>query len=130
MWGQTSILKGRTNRATYALVLAIYVGLLAVAVMLNFKVPGEVFVAFACAPRLHDLGVSAWWFAFAILAEVAVVTAFAVNDQMAYAALAGTGVVLTPAIALLFIPGQREANRFGDMPAPGISWPKLAGPAT
>ncbi len=130
MWGQMSFLKGRTNRATYALVFAIYVGLLGVAVMLNLKVPGEMFVAFACAPRLHDLGVSAWWFAFAILFEVAVVAAFAVNGQMAYAALAGTAVVLTPAIALLFIPGQREANRFGDMPAPGISWRSSAGPVT
>ena len=123
-------LKGRTNRATYAVGLAVSVALATVAIVLNVKIPGEVLLAFVCAPRLHDLGMSAWWFAFAILGEIAVVAAFAVNGAIDYAALPGIGMLLIPAIALLFIPGQPDANRFGDRPAPGISWGRAPGPAT
>jgi uncharacterized membrane protein YhaH (DUF805 family) len=104
------------------------VAIFAVAITFQIKIPGEALLVILCVPRLHDLGRSGWWVVLPILCEIAAVFGILFmpappwpNDVMAgVATLAGYAIVLIPALVLLFIPGQRDSNRFGPAPAPGF----------
>jgi uncharacterized membrane protein YhaH (DUF805 family) len=100
------------------------------------------------AGRAHDLGWPAWpiialfllpWPAWAVVMDGAlgvfggaVVTA--VGDSVPFAVL--NAAIFIPAalylialIVLAAVPGQKQANRFGDQPAPGL-WNDLPKPKT
>jgi uncharacterized membrane protein YhaH (DUF805 family) len=126
-WGEFGSVRGRINRATYAAFLAAYVAVFAIAVALQFRIPGEVLLALICVPRLHDLGRSGWWFGVAVLLEVVVVVAgLAIMKMPGISAFAGLVALAAPAIVLAFIPGQQAANRFGSVPTSGVSFARSA----
>src|ERR1700760_703105 len=54
--------KGRVNRATYWLTLAMLAALSTVVALLGFKPTiSEIVLLIVAVPRLHDLGRSGWW---------------------------------------------------------------------
>jgi uncharacterized membrane protein YhaH (DUF805 family) len=110
-------LKGRISRATYSVFLLAYAVVFAVAIAFQTRIPGEVLLAIICIPRLHDMGRSGWWVALSIAGEgVAVIVSLVLHVSLGLAAFASLIVLLGPALALLFFPGQKGTNRFGDEP--------------
>lgn len=125
-----SFLNTRTNRATYWVTLLILMGLFAAVVYFTGRrVPGELVLIFVCVPRLHDIGRSGWWVLAIVLGEiVAVVVALTLVplDQVDVAIglfVLMLGIVLA---VLGFVPGQPGPNRFGEPPAPGLSFGRPA----
>ena len=110
----------RTNRVTY------WVGLgLLLAVTFAFKYLGnkpfavsEGIVAALCIPRLHDIGKSGW-IALGLLAlEFVLLFVSALNlTVMGIYVLAMSGLI----IWLGCIPGDDQANKWGDPPKAGLS---------
>jgi uncharacterized membrane protein YhaH (DUF805 family) len=125
-----SFLNTRINRASYGLTLLVCVGLLAAVIYFTGqRVPGEAVLIFVCVPRLHDIGWSGWWAGGMILVEILAVVAglvFLPVDQMAV--VIGLYVLLL-AVALIIlglVPGQPGPNRYGEPPAPGLSFGRRA----
>ena len=126
---------GRINRATYTLGLGTVIVLYALMVAFLAKPPGvgEVLAAFLTIPRLHDIGKSGWWFGAGIAGELAAVGTGVViatrtgNDQ---AILVAGGLYVIFALGLMIwlgcIKGDPQANRYGEPPAPGLSWKRAA----
>jgi uncharacterized membrane protein YhaH (DUF805 family) len=112
-------MRGRFNRATYWLCLCIIVGAVVIMAELGVRPPriGEAMLILMCVPRLHDLGKSGWWvlipLGLELVAIVVAITAFSAED--AYIPLAGAFLVVAGFIVVLgLIPGQPQANRFGE----------------
>lgn len=118
--------RGRINRATYWLFLAILVaGIVALVEITGRPAPFALILLVAlCTPRLHDIGRSGWW-------AGGVVIAFLVVEFGAPAAMAeNAGVVkglydllmMSGMIVLGIRRGRTGPNRYGPQPAPGISF--------
>jgi len=116
----------RTNRATYAVSLAIFVVVVAI-LMGTWGKPGptEVIAAFIVIPRLHDIGRSGWWYVPLALGSLAAVLVGFQFGGLEGGQIAG-GLYVLFALALLallaLIPGQPIANKWGESPDSGISW--------
>ena len=122
-----SLLKGRTNRATYWLLLGIVAAIFAALVLAGAKPPaiGEMLVIILCVPRLHDIGWSGWWAAAIIVVEVLVLVGAALVLPMDDLLIVAGVYVFGVAGFLVFlglIPGQATSNKFGERPAPRISF--------
>ena len=87
---------------------------------------GELFLVLLAVPRLHDLGRSGWWITLPIAAEVVAFVMLARSDASIETIEIAGGIVvillLIGAIALGLIPGQRDANPWGDPPPQGVNW--------
>src|SRR5712671_3485882 len=123
-----ALLRGRMNRATYWLVLGILVLLYAV---LNYgsskPVPvSEAVLVLLCVPRLHDLGRSAWFLLIPLCLEIAAILGFAIVPVDEAKILAGAAALLVALFVIVLgaVPGQPQANRFGDVPAQGLGFKK------
>jgi len=122
-----SLLKGRTNRATYWLLLGIVAVIFSALMLSGAKPPaiGEVVLILLCVPRLHDIGWSGWWAAGIIVLEVVILVGAALalpsDDLLVVAGIYAFGIAGF-LIFLGLIPGQATSNRFGERPAPGISF--------
>jgi uncharacterized membrane protein YhaH (DUF805 family) len=114
-------MRGRMNRATYWLclgILAAAVGIMSVAGIRPPRI-GEATLILMCVPRLHDLGKSGWWVLIPIGIElVAIVAAIAMfSTEDAYIVFGAVFLVVAGFIVVLgLIPGQPQANRFGEPP--------------
>ncbi len=116
-----SFLAGRTNRATYALYLLLFLVVTSIAAGLNFRIPGEAFLVWIAVPRPHDIGKSGWWIALAFIPEIAAVIGIVTGTMSTEIGLASALVaLLVAAILLLCVPGQPGPNRFGERPNPGV----------
>jgi uncharacterized membrane protein YhaH (DUF805 family) len=122
----------RTNRATYAVTMAAFVAIVALLVAtVGRPGPTEVVAAFIVIPRLHDIGRSGWWYLPILVGSILIAL---VGIQMGglEAAQIALGLYTLLVLALFgllaLIPGQPTANKWGEPPAPGISWkrPKTA----
>jgi uncharacterized membrane protein YhaH (DUF805 family) len=118
--------KGRINRTSY---WAFVVALVAIAAALRWasgKQTGisEVFLLAITVPRLHDIGRSGWWAGGVILAEIglAVIVAATLPKEMALGAL-GLFVLFIAILMIVLgcLPGDPEANQFGEPPPRGLS---------
>ena len=115
----------RTNRATYAVMLVIFVVLVAIFVFLTGKSgPTEVIAAFVVIPRLHDIGRSGLWYLPLVIGEVvAAVAGYRMAGMEGLFMAAGIYVFFALALLILLatIPGQQSRNKWGYPPSPGIS---------
>ena len=114
-------MRGRMNRATYWLCLAILVAVVAIMSVIGIRPPriGEAMLMLMCVPRLHDLGKSGWWVLIPIGIElVAIVAAIAMfSTEDAYIVFGAVFLVVAGFIVVLgLIPGQPQVNRFGEPP--------------
>ena len=114
-------MRGRINRGEYWLALGIIVAFLIVVSVLGVRPPQvvELMLIFLCVPRLHDLGKSGWWvcipLAIELVGAVAAFASFSVDE--AYVVFGGVMLVVVGCVVVLgLIPGQPNANRFGDPP--------------
>jgi uncharacterized membrane protein YhaH (DUF805 family) len=120
-----NFLNTRMNRATYWFALAFCLVVYAIlnAASSETVAMSEVVLVLLSVPRLHDLGRSGWWAAIPIGVEfAAVILAFVLLPFETMSVVAGI-ITLTIAIFLIalgMLPGQPQANRFGDPPAPGL----------
>lgn len=129
------VLKGRSNRASYWLLLGVAIAAYAaLMIFTSKKAPiGEVVLIFICVPRLHDIGWSGWWAGAIIAAEILVGIFAVVMLPIDLASIAVGGFILLVALLLVLlglIPGQPFANAYGDPPAPGLSFGKTQGSDT
>jgi uncharacterized membrane protein YhaH (DUF805 family) len=82
-------------------------------------------LVFICAPRLHDIGRSGWWVAAPLaLGYVGGLAAALLLPSETAKTVIGS---IPPIIPLLFVwlgvmPGDPEANGFGDPPPPGLQF--------
>jgi uncharacterized membrane protein YhaH (DUF805 family) len=121
----------RTNRATYAVSLVMFVAIVAILInTLGKPGPTEVIAAFIVIPRLHDIGRSGWWYAPLIIGEIIVAVigyqALGSTDGVLIAGGLYLIVVMALFAILALIPGQPNANKWGYPPPPGISWKRRA----
>ena len=124
-----TFLRGRMNRATYWLGLSVLVLLYAVLNFVSSKpVPvSEVVIVFLCVPRLHDLGLSGWFVLAPIGLEIAAIVlglALLPMDQVMVLLGAVTVLIGLGLLVLGALPGEPQANRFGDVPARGLQFKK------
>jgi len=117
------------NRATYWLGLGVLVLLYAVLNFVSSKpVPvSEVVLVFLCVPRLHDLGLSGWFVLAPIGLEIAAaVLGFALlpMDQVMVLLGAVTVLIGLGLLVLGALPGEPQANRFGEVPTRGLQFKK------
>jgi uncharacterized membrane protein YhaH (DUF805 family) len=124
-----SYLNLRINRQTYWTILLPIVVLFGLAIAFLPKPPGigEVILITLGVPRLHDLGRSGWWMAVPIGAEIVGIGAGIALGGFDGILIAGGVVVLLMAVMMVvigLIPGQTEANAFGEPPPPGFGWRK------
>src|ERR1700733_11081035 len=72
-----SLTRGRINRATYWVCLAVIAALFAAIIAFTDKrVPyGEIVLIVLCVPRLHEVGRSGWWVGGVLIAEIVIVVA-------------------------------------------------------
>lgn len=120
-----TFLKGRTNRAVYWLCIGIILVFSVVARMVLHSQAGatEVVLAFACIPRLHDIGRSGWLVLWGIGLEIVVVLGGVLLLPLQVFALAVDGLVVVILGLLIWlgsIKGDPAANRFGEPPGPGL----------
>ena len=116
-------IQGRGNRARYWTSIALLAAFMLVGrLLLHWEGSiSEVLLAFLCVPRLHDIGRSGWWMLLLIPIEVMTIVGMSVSLAGAeLLVLAANVLLLLLIVALGLIPGQREANRFGLPPAPGL----------
>jgi uncharacterized membrane protein YhaH (DUF805 family) len=102
------------------------VAVFALLIAYTTKPPGmaEVLMIFLGVPRLHDIGRSGWWLALLFAFEVGALTMALVLFSIQGMMIAGGIVVLVMLIAMMIlgcIPGDPEANAYGEVPAPGLS---------
>lgn len=106
--------------------MAIFIAIVAV-LMNTWGKPGptEVIAAFIVIPRLHDIGLSGWWFLPLIVGEI-LVAVFGYNLGGIDGVLIAAGIYMLFVLALLAVlglmPGQPVANKWGEPPEPGIIW--------
>jgi uncharacterized membrane protein YhaH (DUF805 family) len=122
-----SFLSGRMNRATYWAGIALLVLLYGVANLVSERPKGvsEVLVILLAIPRLHDLGKSGWWVLVPLLLEVsAIVVAFTIFELQDAMTLMGAVVLAIAGMVvwLGIVPSQLHANRYGDLPTPGLGF--------
>jgi uncharacterized membrane protein YhaH (DUF805 family) len=120
-------LTGRINRAAYWLFLAMLIAILVVVNMLSSQpmriTEGLLFLI--CIPRMHDIGRSGWWLLAPLALEVggAIAIVLYLPPETAEVAM---GLISLAIVGLLIwlgaVPGETEANRFGDPPAPGLQF--------
>ena len=120
------MLKYRINRRTYWLCCAVFV---VIAVVLAYvgKLNGgmEMMMVIIGVPRLHDIGRSGWLVGGAILVEIIVIVAVAIVASIDTLEIVGGLIAVTVAglaIWLGMIPGQIDANRWGEPVGPGIQF--------
>jgi uncharacterized membrane protein YhaH (DUF805 family) len=125
--GDMHFLKGRTNRATYWVglaILALMIGAWAYVAHGDAKVSEGVLI-FIAVPRLHDIGRSGWFVLGPLVLEiVGVVAAVALLPlETAKVVMGVISLVIFGLMALLgCLPGTRVENRFGPPPAPGLDF--------
>lgn len=118
--------KGRMNRATYWTAIGFVVVLYAIftAVLKSDLRVQEVVLAFACVPRLHDIGKSGWVFLVGLAVElIGVIASFTLlsGDDL-YVGLGVTTIAIACLVVWLgLIPGEAEVNRFGPAPPSGVT---------
>jgi uncharacterized membrane protein YhaH (DUF805 family) len=120
-------LSGRMNRSWYFLTLTIVI-IVFVAISYfspnNPHFPGEVIAIWLCVPRLHDIGRSGWIMAIPIGLEIAAVVLLLALKVPPGTLPAIFGllvlVFLACMIVLGFIPGDVNANRYGEAPLGGL----------
>ena len=124
-------LQGRTNRAVYWLSLGVLAALLAAIAYFD---PGHATISegvltILCIPRLHDIGRSGWLLLVPFALELGAVF-FSIAFLSFHTAMTVFGLVTLVCLALLVllgcIPGDAQANRFGEPPAPGLSFRRQA----
>lgn len=120
------LLMGRINRTTYWLTLGVLVLALAGFALLTHRrlTTVEGILVFVCVPRLHDIGRSGWWVLLGVGLEVAAIAVglLAFPPEQSPEVMGATVLVIFALLAWLgAIPGDREANRFGDRPKPWVS---------
>lgn len=119
----------RINRLTYWIGIAVIAAVFIALNMISTKqVPVREFVlAAVCIPRLHDIGKSAWWAGGLFLLEIAISVGsiFFLPQSVAMLPIGIFVLVVAGLMVWLgFIPGQPEANRYGGVPARGLSYGK------
>ena len=113
-------MRGRMNRATYWLCLTVILAVVGVMSTFGVRPPrvGEAMLILMCVPRLHDLGKSGWWvlvpFGMEAVAIVGGIEALPGGTDVVFA---GALLIVAGFIILLgLIPGEPQANRFGEPP--------------
>ena len=123
--------QGRINRASYLVVLGFVLVLFAVLTVFQKRGSfAEVVLIMLTVPRLHDIGKSGWWAGGFLLAEITIVAI-----SIVFLPLEAISIPLGFFIILVFglmiwlgtIPGQPEANKYGEPPAPGFFRVKWSG---
>jgi uncharacterized membrane protein YhaH (DUF805 family) len=114
-------LAGRVNRAWYWLGFALIFAVLSTINMLSI---GQAALVFICIPRLHDIGRSGWWVAAPLTLEIGGLAAALLLPDETSKTVIGS---IPPIILLLFawlgvVPGDIDANGFGDPPLPGLQF--------
>ncbi|HEY2032806.1 MAG TPA: hypothetical protein VGH02_03895, partial [Rhizomicrobium sp.] len=74
-----------------------------------------------------DIGKSGWWAGVAFLGELAILAATLFTLPLNESMMIMGGYVLVIGVFLIWlgiVPGQADANRFGEPPSPGISFSK------
>ena len=114
-------MRGRINRPTYWLLLGGFAAFYVIVSMIGIRPPriGEGLLIFLCVPRLHDLGKSGWWVLIPLSIElgavIVAIAAFSVEED--YVLLGSAVLIVAGFIVVLgLIPGQPQANRFGEPP--------------
>lgn len=120
-------LKGRVNRTTYLVQLALVVALYGALIVFNVKPGGaEVVVVVLAVPRLHDLGRSGWWSTLFIAGQMVLVAWALGTGVNAETLLMASGLYTLASLGALIVlglmPGQKAANRFGPPPRRGFQW--------
>jgi uncharacterized membrane protein YhaH (DUF805 family) len=118
------VLKYRINRPTYWLCYAFFMVAVSVLAYIG-KLNGgmEMMMVLIGVPRLHDIGRSGWLVGAAILVEIVIVVAVVTFASIDTLEIVGGLLFLTIAglgIWLGTIPGQPDANQWGEPPGPGI----------
>jgi uncharacterized membrane protein YhaH (DUF805 family) len=131
--GRMNFLRGRLNRATYWLVLGLI--LLAAAVLeivfhqRTMLIEGLLVVV--CVPRLQDIGRPGWWafgpFLFAVLGTIAGIELLPLRAFMALN-LCIDLVIGALLMWLGALPGQAQANAYGEPPVPGVAFKRRSKP--
>ena len=123
------MLRYRINRPTYWLCYGIFIVAVSVLAYLG-KLNGgmEIAMIMVGVPRLHDIGQSGWIVGGLIATEILViggvllsgagVDAIQIAGGLIFFAIAALGIWLG------IIPGESEANKWGDPPAQGFQWGK------
>ena len=117
---------GRINRTTYWVIVAVIVALSVVwrLVVGDTARISEVVLLGIAVPRLHDIGRSGWWAGGVLGIELAgVILVLAMQVPLAGAQLAAGLfglLVIVLMIVLGCLPGEAEANAYGDAPPPGF----------
>ena len=122
-----SAFSGRLNRAGYWLAFGIItLGLVVLQIVgARHAAISEVVLAILCVPRLHDIGRSGWFVLIGIAIEAAgLAIGFAFFPVAQVPAVLGAAmlVIIGLLIWLGTIPGEADANRWGEPPAPGLSF--------
>ena len=116
----------RMNRTTYAVYLAGFVIVYTILVSTMTRPPAlaEVLVALIGIPRLHDIGRSGWWLVVLLAGEFVAIAIGWPGGEDGILIAAGLYFFfgLLVLVVLGFIPGQSDANRWGEPPPPGFRW--------
>ena len=118
---QPFMMRYRANRATYWLGLGILLAMTFAFRYLSNKpfAVSEGIIAVFCVPRLHDIGKSGWIALGFLALEFVLLFASDANTMV-------MGIYVLAMIGLLIwlgcIPGDEEANKWGDPPKPGFSF--------
>jgi uncharacterized membrane protein YhaH (DUF805 family) len=113
------------NRPTYWLCYLLFMAVVSVLAYLG-KLTGVMEAAMLGlgVPRLHDIGRSGWIVVGVIGIETAVIFGVAATGASVDAVLITAGVIFlviaSLGVWLGLIPGQAEANKWGEPPLPGI----------
>jgi uncharacterized membrane protein YhaH (DUF805 family) len=120
----------RYNRPTYWLLLAIYAAFSFLMAFVLEKQSGyvsEFVLAIICVPRMHDIGKSGKIIAalLAIYFVIAFGLIFLIDIDSTLIALGVINIIITGLLIWLgIIPGQEEANEYGNPPYSGVSFKK------
>lgn len=117
---------GRINRTTYWALVAMIVAITVIARLLigDTARVSEVVLLWIAVPRLHDIGRSGWWAGGVLGIEVAgVIVTLVTQPSLAGVQLAAGIFVLLLGVLMIVLgclPGEPEANDYGDAPPPGF----------
>ena len=115
----------RMNRVTYGVAMAALVGPYIILVNTMKRPPGaEWLVAFIAVPRLHDIGRSGWWLLALFLGEIVPIAIGWNGGEQGILIAGGLYVMFCMIVlaALGFIPGNEDANRWGEPPRAGVNF--------